>query len=192
MDGFDTHFPKLFRRARVEPWQIADVVIRKWQIASVIELARNGMGAMTARLDVRRCGHRQNCECRPKLECQFRLEPHYLPCDVPNPKETPRIDAAAPENIRAVDMRQTAGTNVQPRPRDNAVLNTKVIKMLLFNRCRGLDFDESPATVLTSMQDVHAHQHTSVFKSRFKDCRDFPVGDQLAGRSDRLIETVVA
>jgi hypothetical protein len=134
--GGDSQFLQFLHRAGMQSRQVADVVIRKWRIASVIELARNGMGAMTSRLDVRRCGHRQNCECRSKLECQFRLQLHNLPCDVPNSKETPRIDAAAPENKRAVDVRQTAGTNVQPRPRNNAVLNTEVIKMLLFKRCR--------------------------------------------------------
>jgi hypothetical protein len=46
------------------------------------------------------------------LERQFRLELGYLPRDVSDAKETPRIDAAASENVRAVDMRQTAGTNV--------------------------------------------------------------------------------
>ena len=95
VDGLDAHFLQCLFRARVESWQIANVVIRKRRIATVVELARDGMGAMRSRFDVRRCGHRQNCECRPKLECQFRLQLGYLPCDVSNAKETPRIDAAA-------------------------------------------------------------------------------------------------
>jgi hypothetical protein len=115
-----------------------------------------------------------------------------LPCDVPNAKETPRIDAAAPENKRAIHVRQTAGTNVQPTAREHTILNRHVIKVLLFYGSAGLDLDQTPAPVPAAMEDINAHQHSVMFEHSLEDCGDFTVGDQLSRGADRLVETTFA
>jgi hypothetical protein len=111
------------------------------------------------------------------LEGQLRLQPLDSARQVPDLEEPPHVDTAALEDVIPVDVRQTAGTNVQPRPRDNAVQNTEVIKMMLFNLCRGLHFHETPSTVSSAVKNIDADQHNVMLEHSLEDCRNVPVGD---------------
>src|SRR5438445_6815715 len=65
VDGFDSHLREFLYGARVEPWQVADVVGWTRLIATVVELARDGIGAMPPRRDVRSLGHCEDSKLRP-------------------------------------------------------------------------------------------------------------------------------
>ena len=109
--------------------------------------------------DVRCLRHRENCECRSKLERELRLQPLDSPCKVSDPEESFRVDGAALENIATIYVRQTCGRHVQPRPGNDAVLDRDILVMVILNVARGLDFDETPAAVAPPMQNVYLHEH---------------------------------
>ena len=54
--------------------QVSNVIDGAREIASVEELAGNGIGAVPPGIDLRRFGHVEDGELRPKLECQFGLQ----------------------------------------------------------------------------------------------------------------------
>src|SRR5208282_653333 len=63
-DGLDAHLLKLFHCTRVDTRQVADMVIGTRTIASVIELARDWIGAVPSRCNVRWLLHGEYGELR--------------------------------------------------------------------------------------------------------------------------------
>jgi len=111
------------------------------------------------------------------LEGQRRLELLYLPRDVSNAKETPRIDVATLKNIIPVHVCQTAGTHVQSTAREHTILNRHVIKVLFLYGSAGLDLDQTPALVPAALQDVHFHEHAAMLEDSLEDRGNFVVRD---------------
>ena len=62
MDGLDTHFLKLLRCACMEPWKVANVVVRLGLIAVIEELADDRIDAMRPRWEIGSFGHGENAE----------------------------------------------------------------------------------------------------------------------------------
>jgi hypothetical protein len=69
------------------------------------------------------------------------------------------------------------GSQVQPAARNDAVLNRYVLKMVLLEIGGGLHFDQPPAIVSPTLQDIHPHEHVAVFERGFEDRQDFSVRD---------------
>ena len=67
------------------------------------------------------------------------------------------------------------------------MLDRNVVKVLLFEVGCGLHFDQPPAVVSTTMQDVHPYKHTTVLERSLEDGRNLGICDQLAGNADRLL-----
>jgi hypothetical protein len=153
------------------------VVVRAWWIAVIEEFAGDWVGAMTTGRDVRCLRHSEDGELGSKLERQLRLQLLDSPCEVSYVEKSSGVDGAAVENIATIYVRQTCGCHVQPRPGNDAVLDRDILVMVILNVARGLDFDETPATVSTPMQNVHFHQHVLVLQHRLEDRRNFRIGD---------------
>ena len=90
--------------------------------------------------------------------------------EVPDLEKLARINRAAVEHIIAIDMRQIDRRQVQPRPGNDAGLDSNVVKMLLFEAGGGLDLDQTPSVIATALQNIHTHEHTAVLEGAFKDC----------------------
>ena len=67
-------------------------------------------------------------------------------------------------------MRQADGRYIYAGTRNDTVLDRDIVKVVVSNVGRGLDLNQTPATVPTPMQDVHFHENILVLKHSFENC----------------------
>src|ERR1035437_5747109 len=85
MDGFDAHLLQFLDGVRVDSWQVANVVIRAWRIATVVELVSSGVGSMATGRKVVSFGLVEDHEKRPQPEGELVLLFVNAERHVPNP-----------------------------------------------------------------------------------------------------------
>ena len=82
------------------------MVIRSWRIAAVVELTRDGIGAMATGSDLGSRWHGDGAQLSQKLGCQLVLQFCNLPIEVSHSEELLGIDRAALKNITPIHMHQ--------------------------------------------------------------------------------------
>jgi hypothetical protein len=114
VDGLDADLLKFLHRAGVDPRQVANMVIWARRIALLEEFTPNWVTALLGRRDLRRAGHVEHGELCSKLERQLGLQPLDSARQVPDLVEPSHVNVLPIENIMSIDVRETAGTNIQP------------------------------------------------------------------------------
>jgi hypothetical protein len=98
-NGFDAHLHQFLNRACLDSWQVSDVVIGARRIASVVELACDGIGTMGTHWYWRRLRKSQYSKFRPKQESELGQQPLDSSSQIPDLEESSRIDGAAVKNV---------------------------------------------------------------------------------------------
>jgi hypothetical protein len=104
VNGLDSQFFQFLNRTGMDSGYIADVVIWARGIAAVVELARDGVGAMGTHWYWRRLRKSQYSKFRPEQESELRLEPLDSLRQVSDLEEPSHIDGAAVKNIVSIDV----------------------------------------------------------------------------------------
>ena len=95
VNGHDAHLRQFLHPDCVDSREIADVIVRPRRIAAVVELARDGIGALASRRNVRSTRHRKNGKLRTQLESQLGIKPCDSARQVPDSEEPSSINRAA-------------------------------------------------------------------------------------------------
>jgi hypothetical protein len=66
-------------------------------------------------------------------------------------------------------MRQARRREIDSRAGHHPVLDRNVVEMMILNLGCGFNFDQSPALVFATLQDIYPDEDSIVFEDSFKD-----------------------
>ena len=98
-----------------------------------------------------------------------------MPRQVPNLEEAACVDRAALIHVISTHVRQARCREIDSRAGHHPVLDRNVFEMVVFDIRARFDLDEPPASVLTAVEHIDAHENAIVLKGAFEDRRDVSV-----------------
>jgi hypothetical protein len=86
------------------------------------------------------------------------------------PLQTPLATAVAPTSLASPTQSSVPSVT-------GVIHDIRTLQMVLLEIGDRLHFDQPPAIVSPTLQDIHPHEHVAVFERGFEDRRDFSVRD---------------